>query len=157
MRSSRRARGGGFALVEVILALTILGIAVSALMHSFTQSFQATRVMEIQTQAAMLAQQLMEEYEVRPPQEELIEAGFGPSYPTFWYQVRMEYVEPQYPRQGRQDREIEQYFAMRRLDITIHYRDLTDPRRDFIPLRVSTAIVGFEKYSADTKRSYTTQ
>ncbi len=146
-----RRRGAAFVLIEVVLALTILGIAVAALMRSFMQSFDAARVMEIQTQAGFLAEQLMEELEVFPPEGEETEAGFGPNYPNFSYQVHKEYIEPSYPRLRRTESEVDQFFAQRRLTITIRYED---EKRAYNVLRVTSAIVGFEKFSANTKRSY---
>ncbi len=144
----------GFVLLEVLLSLTILGVGVVALMSSFNQSFNAARVMEIQTQASFLAQQLMDELEVYPPTESEVSAGFGEGYPFFWYHLRKEYEEPQYRELRRSQHDVEQFFAIRRITITIHY---DDGRLTFVPMRVETALIGFEKFSPNTKRSYSTR
>lgn len=141
----------GFVLLEVIVSLTILGVAVAALMRSFTQSFRAAKIMEIQTQASFLAQQLMDEFEVYPPAERSADAGFGDSYPNYWYRVKKEYVTPHYRLPGGKN-DIDRFFATRMLTIEIHYQDATI--KDFVATRVNTAIVGFEKFSQGTKQSY---
>ncbi|MEN6625369.1 MAG: type II secretion system protein [Candidatus Sumerlaeia bacterium] len=149
-------RRGAFVLLEVIVSLTILGMAVAALMRSFTQSFRAARIMEIETQASFLAQQLMDEFEVYPPMgEKVIEAGFGAGYPEYSYRVEKKYVEPHYKLPGSGKTDIEQFFAMRQLTIEIHYQDEAIALHPAI--RVRTAIVGFEKFSTATKASYSTE
>lgn len=154
MRVKRVTIHAGFVLLEVIVSLTILGVAVAFLMRSFTDSFNSAKKMEIYTQASFLAQQLMDEFEVYPPAENKVEAGFGDSYPGYSYRATKTYVTPRYRLRGG-NKEIERFFATRMLEIEIHYKDETS--KDFVACKVSTSIVGFEKFSPQTKVSYSTK
>lgn len=155
MNRGRITGHAGFVLLEVIVSLTILGVAVAFLMRSFTDSFQSAKKMEIYTQASFLAQQLMDEFEVYPPKENRVEAGFGNSYPGYSYRVTKTYVEPKYNRLKTGKNEIQRFFATRMLEIEVHYQD--EAIHDFVACKVSTAIVGFEKFSPQTKVSYSTR
>lgn len=136
------------------MSLTILGMAVAFLMRSFTDSIHSAKKMEIYTQASFLAQQLMDEFEVYPPRENTVEAGFGDTYPGYSYKATKTYVEPRYRLSGGK-KEISRFFAARMLTIEVHYQDGTT--KDFVACKVSTAIVGFEKFSPQTKVSYSTK
>ena len=146
-----RARRRGFVLMEVIVSLTILGFAAAVCMRSFTQSIAASRIMEVQTQAQFFAQQLMHEFEIKPPDPGKKEGGFGDDYKNYSFFVEVSLVDPRYRRQDRNDG-IEQFFALREVDLEIRYDD--GVHKPMVPIKLSTAIVGFEKYSHATKESY---
>ena len=154
-RQTRRVEA--FVLLEVLLSLTILGIATAAFMHSFTQSLKAARLMEIQTQATFLAEQIMEELEVYPPHPagpDRIEAGFGEAYPEYYYLLERRYEEPRYRELRNVDDQVERFFALRHIHLEIHY---DDGKEKMVPLTINTAIVGFEKFSLQTRQSYAAQ
>ena len=141
----------GFVLLEVLLSLMILGFALSAIMRSFTQSLKAVRQMEVQTQAQFFAMQLMHELEINPPDEGKSDGGFGADYKEFSFHLEVSYERPKYQRiEGAKD--IQRYFAMRQMRITINYNDGVRP--PYSPLSMETAVTGFEKFSAETKRAY---
>jgi hypothetical protein len=151
LRHARRSRLG-FVLLEVIVSFTILGVVVMACMRSFTLSLKAVRMMEIHTQALFLAQQLMEEFEIFPPEGDDADGVFGEAYEAFTYHVNVNIADPNYG-QIEGDEGIDQYFAMRELEIEIWY----DAKKGANPVRVltlPTAMIGFEKFSAETKASY---
>ncbi len=157
MSPNRFTTRSGFVLLEVVVSLTILGMAVAFLMRSFTDSLNSARKMEVYTQASFLAQQLMDEFEVYPPAENTVEAGFGDAYPGYSYRVTKQYIEPRY-RLSKGKSEINRFFKTRMLEIEIHYQDPSSSRaKDFVACKVSTAIVGFEKFSPQTKLSYSTR
>ncbi|HOR28257.1 MAG TPA: prepilin-type N-terminal cleavage/methylation domain-containing protein [Candidatus Sumerlaeota bacterium] len=143
----------GFVLLEVLLSLTILGMAVAAFMHSFTQSLRSARLMEIRTQAMFFADQLMDEFEIFPPASgRRTEGGFGEDYAPYYYEVEMKVEEPRY-RLRDEPEEVERFFATRVYTLEIYYRDesMAEP---LLAARVSSAVVGFEKFSSQTKQSY---
>lgn len=146
----RRARA--FVLLEVVLAITILGVSSFAFMRSFTQSMHAARVMEVQTQAALFARQLSEEFEYFPPEEGESVGGFGDAYRNYSYRVTLEYEEPDYDEDNLDFDAIEQFFPMRRLIIEIIYDD--GRAAPYSPITLETALVGFEPFSVQSKRSY---
>jgi len=138
--------------MEVIVSLTILGFAAAVCMRSFTQSMAAARIMEVQTQAQFFAQQLMQEFEIKPPDPGTPkEGGFGDAFKNYSFHVEVSLVNPRYRNQGRNDG-IEQFFAQREVDLEIRYDD--GVHKPMVPVKLSTAIVGFEKYSHQTKVSY---
>lgn len=141
----------GFVLLEVILSLLILGIAVAAFMRSFTQSLDAARRMEVSTQATSLATRLMQELDVQTPRAGLTEGVFDPPFDKYHYYVKMDYEEINYGKLDGDD-EVEQFFPMRMLEITIDYDD--GNRRPFQAIQLKTAIPGWEKFSFNSKQSY---
>lgn len=152
MRQPGPARARGFVMLEVILAITILGMAAFAFMHSFTQSLKAARMMEIQSQATLFARQLCEEFEYFPPEQGESEGGFGDAYWQYAYRVTMEYEEPDYDEGDLDFDAIDRFFPMRQLVIEIIYDD--GEKDPFVALRVDTALVSFEQFSVESKRSY---
>ena len=147
----RRRRTNGFVLLEVILSLTILGIAVTAFMRSFNQSAQATRLMTVQTQAQFFARQLMEEFEISPPFEGEHEGGFGDDYREYYWRATVIYEEPDYGG-DLEDDNVKQFNVLRLLDIEIHYDN--GRSAPWVPVRVETAIVNYERFTKKSKQSY---
>ena len=151
--AARRRRRVGFVLLEVLLSMTILAVSVAAFMRSFTQSLHAARTMEIQTQALFFAYQLMDEFEIFPPEsDEETEGGFGDAYAAYSWWIDLRVVDPNYRLRDEPD-QIEQFFAMRPYTLEIRYDDGTD-RRSVRAVRVESAIIGFEKFSYQSKQSY---
>lgn len=149
MRGSLAQRRA-FVLLEAIVSLAILGFAVAALMRSYYVSMAQARAMQVQTQAVFLAQQLLDEFEIFTPREGKSEGGFGDDLPEFSYRVEMKYERPKYRRVN--DNAIDRYFALRRYHLEIHYDD--GRRKPYVALALDTAVVGFEKFSYQTKQSY---
>lgn len=78
----------GFALLEVLVSLVILGLSVAAIMQSFTMSVSAIRRNEVTTRACMLAETLVQDLNVQPPTTRFINGNFeAMGHPEFSYQV----------------------------------------------------------------------
>lgn len=146
-RTGRRS----FVMLEVIVALTILGVSSMAFMRSFTQTLDAARRMENLTQGILLAQHVLGEFEVSEPWRGSHEGGFGEAYRNFWWQAEIFYEDPDYGREVEDDN-VDQWYQLRYVDLTINFQDeIRDP---YTVVRVPTAIIGFEKFSLNTKKSY---
>lgn len=144
-RDARRA----FVLLEVLVSLTILTVTVTAVLRSFSQSLSAVRMIEVETQATFFAQQLLDEFEINPPEEGKHEGGFGDAYKNFYYIVECEYEEPKYDEDNLHE-EVMQFFPMRMLKIEIFYDNgINKPMR---AATVHSAIMGFERYSYEAKQ-----
>lgn len=139
-----------FVLLEVLVSLMILGIAVAAIMRSFTQSLGAVRLMTVQTQAQFFAMQLMNEIEISPPYEGSSQGNFGQEFKAYTYRIDVKYEAPYYPLEGVKD--VQRFIPLRRVVITIYYND--GIHKSSVPLNMETAIIGFEKMSQMTKQSY---
>jgi prepilin-type N-terminal cleavage/methylation domain-containing protein len=92
---SLRKRTGGFALLEVLVSLVILGITVAAVMQSFTISVQAIRKNDRVTIACMLAETLIQDLNVQPPTTRFINGNFeSMGHADFSYEVETREEEP---------------------------------------------------------------
>lgn len=150
-RGRRRSmKRHGFVLLEVLLSLTILVIAVSASLRSFSQSLSAVRRLEVGTQAAFFAQQLLDEFEINPPEEGEHEGGFGDDYWQYYYVIDVKYEDPEYEDVNRHDA-VGQFFPLRLLKIEIFYDN--GRNKPFRPLgEIHTAIIGYERFTRASKR-----
>jgi type II secretion system protein I len=142
---SRRA----FVLLEVLVSLTILTVAVTAVLRSFSQSLRAVKMIEVETQAVFFAQQLLDEFEINPPEEGDHEGGFGDAYKNYFYRATVEYEEPDYDEDNLHE-EVAQFYPLRRLKIEIFYDNgISKPLR---AANLETAIMGFERFSHEAKQ-----
>ena len=164
---ARREKGiYGFILLEVILSMMILGIAIAALMRSFTTSLATVRKAQIVTTACLLAQQVLEEYEVIPPQDDHMEGNFAfpagedgyymreekptsDPYKYYYWIVDVEEVEVEYPDfslKGESD-ELEN---LTKITVAILYDD--GRLKQFTPVRVETYLTTTEKFTYNSKK-----
>ena len=79
----------GFSLIEVMVAILILGIALAGLTHGITTALASTKDAELQTTAALLAQGKIEELRADGVLEDGEEDGdFGDALPLYrWRQT----------------------------------------------------------------------
>ena len=162
MRSERRMaiRGGGrrggargFALLEVMVSLTILGIAVASLMQSFAVSLAAIRRNEITTQACALADTLLQNLETEPPlgkrgtEHGTFEAE---GYPKYSWELRYEREEQKYRRKNKSSGQYDDLKDLHRVELTISYDDGRMKRFD--PVKVATYLADLERYTQQAKQ-----
>ncbi len=138
-----------FVLLEVLIALTILGVTVSAILRSFSQSLSAVRRIEVQTQAAFFAHQLLDEFEINPPDEGTTEGGFGDAYREYSYVATVRYEMPDYG-ESRVHKDIGQFFPLRLVAIEINYDN--GRNAPFQAASIHSAIMGFERFSEQAKK-----
>lgn len=157
----------GFVLLEVILSIMILGIAIAALLRSFTISLASARRAQITTTATLLAQHILEEYEVVPPQEDHMEGSFAPSDEDYYYDeveearkesrrlkhyywmVDVEIIDVDYPDHTFEG-DLEDFERLIKLSVTIIYDD--GQMKRFIPVRLETYLTEIEKFTYTSKR-----
>ncbi|GBC97599.1 hypothetical protein HRbin17_00087 [bacterium HR17] len=81
----------GFTLVELVVAFVILSIGIVAILELVGQSARNARLARNRTQAAMLAQQKMEELLAQPDlQPGNLEGDFGDRYPQFRWSAQVQ-------------------------------------------------------------------
>lgn len=148
-RSFRQRRPRGFVLLEVLISLTILAVTISAVLRSLMLSLAAVRRLEVQTQSAFFARQLMDHFEFEPPEEGRSEGGFGDDYRFYSYALNVEFEEPDYDDANMHD-EVERYFPMRIFVLEIFYQDERMPE-PFRALRLKSAVMGFERFTEQAK------
>lgn len=95
-KGRRHRRPEAFILLEVLVSLTIMAIALSMVMRSFTVSLRAARISERITTASILAHDLIEQWELEPPPEGETTEKFGKEHPEFSYRVQYELKQLDY-------------------------------------------------------------
>jgi hypothetical protein len=145
----RRARAS-FVLVEVLVSMTILGVAGMALLKSFSYSLDAARKMDAYAKAGFLAERLLDQFELNPPYEGEATGDFGEDFKQFSYRADVRYVDPQYDLEPPDD--VEQFFPMRQARVEIILDD--GSREPETVLTVDSTIMGLERFSPASKKSY---
>jgi type II secretory pathway pseudopilin PulG len=156
-----------FILLEVIISMMIISIAIAALLRSFTVSLASARKTQIVTTACLLAQQILEEYEVVPPQGDHDEGKFdspdsdeawevdGSAYnkrnPFRFYYWTVDVVEEEidYPDVSFEG-EIEEFENLLKLIVTIRYDD--GRLKKFTPVKIETYLTTAEKFTYSSKK-----
>ena len=88
-----RLRTAGFTLVELVIAFVLLAIGIVAILELVGQSALNARLARNRTQAALLAQQRMEELLSQPDlQPGISEGNFGDRFPQFRWRTQVEQV-----------------------------------------------------------------
>lgn len=164
-KRNHKIRQSGFILLEVVLSVLILGVAIGAFMRSFTVSLATARRAQIITTASLLAQQVMEEYEVIPPQGNHEEGTFGGEessysedglpdaeagqYKNYYWSVDVEEVSVEYPDLTF-DGDLKDLESLTKVSVTIIYDDKHLKR--FTPIRAVTYLTNAEKFTNTSKR-----
>ena len=99
MPSKLNVKSPGFTLLEVMLALAIIAIALTAALGSQSQGLSLASEAKFATTAAFLAQSKMAEIEAMDPRDLTSDAGdFGEDFPGYRWDMRMSdatFVEPE--------------------------------------------------------------
>lgn len=149
MRGNFRRQASGFVLLEVVVSLVILGLAVAAVMQSFTISVQAIRRNDIVTKGCMLAETLIQDLNVQPPSTRFINGNFeAMGHKEFTYEVETTEEEPN-PRDLGSKSRVEGLRSTVICRLKLRY---TDGRgRVSNVLDTSFLLMPTERYSPDAK------
>jgi len=163
--NSKERPSKSYILLEVIVSMAILGVAIAALLRSFTVSLASAKRAQIITIACLLSQQVIDEFEVVPPQDAHAEGNFippeadisqGEGSPArsssllkyFYWTVDVEEVEVDYP-DFTFEGEHEEFENLTKMIVTIIYDD--GRLRRFTPVRVETYLTSTEKFTFSSK------
>ena len=151
-RIGRTRRRRSFVLMEVLVSVVILGIALAAVLRCCTNALKALSRDRTLAQAVLLAQGLIEDFEIEPPEEDAtIEGDFGPDFPGFSYIAEFKFEKIDY---RAVDMEIglrrKEFVPVCRLNLSIYYEpdNAREARR---VLYIETALTALEKYASQTK------
>lgn len=96
-------RRGAFALLEVLVALVIIGVAFVAVLRGLFMGLRALKEVRITEQSLFLGESLLQDMEIEPPNEGVWkgrfaddEARFGKEFDAFSYEVEVREVEVRY-------------------------------------------------------------
>lgn len=139
----------GFILLEVIVSLVILGVSIATLMRSFTLSMRAIRQNDITTQACVLAEGLLQDLDLNPPQGALTNGDFSEKgYPNYSYVLKYEEEEIRYKHLKTKSR-IENLRPLQHATITVTYDDKRMHR--FSAIQLDLYLPPIERFSYESK------
>lgn len=121
-----RLRRRGFVLIEVVVAMVILGIALGTLMRSFTLSMKAIRQNDKITQGCVLAEGLLQDLELNPPTARRTTGDFEDlGFPEYSYEI--EYTEEEIRYRGvKTTGQIDDLKPLRLAHVIIYFRGPND-------------------------------
>ena len=131
-----------FMLLEVVLALGILAGAAIVLMQSYTLGAKSVLRAELITQSCMLAEGLMDEFDIIPPETLSAQGDFGPNYPDFTWEVEVERETPRY-RHSKAD--VEEFDDLITYQVKIIHR--REGGKDYVPVHFAYHPPKVEKFS----------
>jgi hypothetical protein len=153
----------GFALLDVILSIMILGIVVLTSLQAFHQALTSLRRSEIAMRAAMYAEGKMEEFELRPPSSGEIRGAFAdePFYQNedlfgdaanYHWEAEIEEIEMgegllDYPRIRLARSDEERTNTIVRISLRVIYDDGPRGHATWVPARIDTILLGNERFT----------
>ncbi len=145
----RRRPGAAFLLLEAIIGLTILAGVLGTLMAGFMVGFRAIRENNVTITAMLLAQRLLDEYEIMPPESGREEGDFGDTYPGFTWQrsIWSEEIPYEGERVSKADNDLAE-LAM--VNLRIYHTDGRD-REPILAFEVYSALTQFERFSVQSR------
>jgi type II secretory pathway pseudopilin PulG len=148
-------RSSGFILLEVTVALVILGITAAVSLRSFVLSMHATRELEIAMRASLLAQSMLETFDLVPPPEGRAQGAFGedPAYGApyryYFWKTETEELEIDYDDVSLEGLKREMV-PLVQVHLEIYYDD--GRNRVFRPIDLQTYVMGFDAWSEQSRR-----
>ena len=140
-----------FILLEVIISMVIISVTVASILRSFSVSIRGTHNAEIATIATMLANELLQEFELQPPEEDQLGGDFQEDgFPFYYWEASIEEVEVDYPDLSLES-EIEDFTNLTQITIDVYYDD--GRRRPYRAVHLVSYLTGLEKFTYESKRA----
>jgi len=147
--SVQRSASRAFVLLEILVSMVILGIALAAVLRCYTNGLRALSHDRTVTQAVLLTQGLLEDFEIAVTEDDHVEGDFGSDFPHFSFVADFETVEIEYEDidLGFDRRQLE---PLRKVVVRIYHQPPNAIEAVRV-LRVETYLTGIEKYAQRTK------
>jgi hypothetical protein len=146
---TRRRLKSGFMLLEVVLALGILGLSSMVLMRSYHLGASTVVKAEIITTAVMLGQGLIDEFTLFPPDRGTSSGDFGEEYPGYKWEVKVERQRMSY-RYTKGASRVDDLDDLLTYSVTIRYEP-DNTFKPYVPLRFRYHPADLEIFSANAK------
>lgn len=149
------SRAASFVLLEVTLSMMILAVVLAGLLRGFVLSMSGIRETRITNMASLLAESLMEDYEIEPPLEGRKEGDFaedirfGEAFANYRWERDVEEIDVDYdeiPRDPLQEPE-----PLFELELRIYYDD--GIHRPFMPVSITTYLLDTQLFTDDAIQS----
>lgn len=141
----------GFVLLEVLVALAILGIALSMLLQSFTTSMKAAQASEKTTMGCIIARHLLDGWEITPPKPGESSDECGEMFPNYYYNVLYDNeTQPEYDDVSRlKDGRLA---VLRSISLSVYYKRPSEEGSGKRVLHIETALSASERFSSSARR-----
>jgi len=140
---------GGFVLLEVLVAMVILGISVATLMRSFTISMAAISKNDVTTQGCVLAESLLEGLEAKPPDAGTITGDFSDDgYPYYSYELHVYDQDIKYKDLPGNEK-VDNLRSLKIVNLKITYDN--EHTKAVVPVDVSLILPPIERFSYQSK------
>jgi len=139
-----------FVLLEIVVAMVLLGIALTTMLRSYTMGLKALSYDQKLTQAVFLAQTVLDGLESEAPQEYYLDGDFAPDYPDFSYTAEFEDVEIKYDTLEVRVRRNE-FEPLRKVVVRIFHKPPQTGQPHQL-VEVTTYLTGIEKYTQSAKQ-----
>lgn len=149
MRGGETTGARSFVLLEILIAMVILGMALAGVLQCFTGGLKSISYDRRITQAILLAQGLLDDFEVEAPEEDKVEGDFGPDFPDFSYVAEFKRVEIKYRdvTSAMHKKELE---SLRQVTVRIYHKPPSATKTACL-LDFETCLTGIEKYARTTR------
>lgn len=143
-----------FVLLEVTLAVVILGLSSAVFMRSFVLSMHSIRRMDISMKASLLAQAKLHSFDLFPPEEGKKEGAFadnpdyGEAFKFYYWILEAEEKEIDYDDVDMEGARRE-LFPLTQVRLQILYDD--GVHRRYVPIDVTTYLMGLDPFSYETR------
>jgi hypothetical protein len=137
-----------FILFEVLISLAIMGITLAMVLQSFTTSMRAAQRSQRMTTATLLARELMDKWELEPPEFGESEGDFAERHPGFTYVVDYEQEQLDYDDVSSIEEGRLAYLRLVTLEIFFQSKRMAEPKRY---LHIESALTSSERFSDEAR------
>ncbi len=150
----KRRAHPGFVLLEVLVSLVILAVGSTAILHSLRQSLSAAEKAAIINRGTMLAENLIEEVQVAPPDTGSYSGDFGEDNPGYTYEMEIKNEKIHYTGKDRRNG-AEDFRPLKRVSLDVFRAEGTGARKKpFRVIHLDSAILGIQKFTSDAINEY---
>jgi type II secretory pathway pseudopilin PulG len=138
-----------FVLLEIIVAMVILGMAMAAVLRGYANGLKALSKDRNVTEAGFLAQSLINQFEIDAPEEDSVEGNFGSDFPRYSYKAEFDLIELKYKDiETKLDRK--KLEGLRKVRIEIYRASSTRGGSPELVLGFETYLTKVEKFAPRT-------
>ena len=148
----RGRRRRSFVLLEVTIALVILGVSMGAVLRGFMIGFYSLKEIRLIEEASLLAETMLEDYELEPPPEGdregffVDDPRFGEAFANYEWVRDVEEEELRYSGEVPRD-PLQELEPLYRIRLEIWYDD--GESRRFMPIAVETYLLDTTIFSQE--------
>jgi hypothetical protein len=139
-----------FVLIEVLVAMVLLAISMTAILRGFIIALSTIRENRLQETAMLLAQSLLDDYEIEPPTEGRQDGAFredlrfAEGFENFYWERRVEEVDVDYDEIPKSP--LQKFEPLYEMELRIIYDD--GRFKKYTPLVLNTMLLDVQLFSS---------